>query len=112
MTSGEAAGWARDKRRNILEKDWIRINLSDISLFLYPWVERWPIPNSPSDYSSDKHSSVSTKRLYWRLEKEVWKVALEKSQDVPTSTQNLHKTERPDAPTSSFTDTCSRSPPP
>lgn len=86
MTNGEAAGWARDKRRNILEKDWIRIHLSDISLFLYPGGEM-AYTEFTQRYTSDKLSSVSTKRLYWRLEKDVWKVALEKSQDVPTSTR-------------------------
>lgn len=86
MTSGEAAGWARDKRRNILEKEWIRINLSEISLFLYPGAEM-AYTEFTQRYSSDKLSSVSTKRLYWRLEKDIWKVALEKSEDIPTSTR-------------------------
>lgn len=86
MTSGEAAGWARDKRRNILEKDWIRINLSEISLFLYPGAEM-AYTEFTQRYSSDKLSSVSTKRLYWRMEKDIWKVALEKSEDIPTSTR-------------------------
>ena len=86
MTSGEATGWARDKRRNIVEKEWIRIQLSDVSLFLYPNGEM-AYTEFTQRYNSNKLSSVDTKRLYWQLEKDVWKVALEKSQSIPTSTR-------------------------
>jgi murein L,D-transpeptidase YafK len=85
MTSGNGAGWARDKRRNILEKDWIHLTLSDISLFLYPGGEM-AYTEFTQRYSSDKLSNVSSKRLYWRLEKGAWRVALEKAQDVSNST--------------------------
>lgn len=86
MTSGEATGWARDKRRNIVEKEWIRVQLSDVSLFLYPNGEM-AYTEFTQRYNSNKLSSVDTKRLYWQLEKDVWKVALEKSQSIPTSTR-------------------------
>jgi murein L,D-transpeptidase YafK len=86
MTSGTGAGWARDKRRNILEKDWIHLTLSDISLFLYPGGEM-AYTEFTQRYSSDKLSNVSSKRLYWRLEKGAWRVALEKAQDAPNSTR-------------------------
>jgi murein L,D-transpeptidase YafK len=85
MTSGEGAAWAKDKRRNILEKDWIRITLSNVSLFLYPGGEM-AYTEFTQRYSSDKLNSSATKRLYWRQEKGTWRVALEKSQDIPIST--------------------------
>jgi len=85
MTSGGSAAWAKDKRRNILEKDWIRVTLSDVSLFLYPGGEM-AYTEFTQRYSSDKLSSLSNKRLYWRQEKGVWRVALEKTQDIPIST--------------------------
>jgi murein L,D-transpeptidase YafK len=85
MTSGEGAAWAKDKRRNILEKDWIRVTLSDVSLFLYPGGEM-AYTEFNQRYSSDKLSSLSSKRIYWRQEKGAWRVALEKTQDVPIST--------------------------
>ncbi len=85
MTTGEGATWAKDKRRNILEKDWIRVSLSDISLFLYPGGEM-AYTEFTQRYSSDKLSSLSSKRLYWRQEKGAWRVALEKTQDIPIST--------------------------
>ncbi len=85
MTSGSGTAWARDKRRNILEKDWIRLSLSDISLFLYPGGEM-AYTEFTQRYSSDKLASLTSKRMYWRQEKGIWRVALEKSQDIPNST--------------------------
>jgi murein L,D-transpeptidase YafK len=85
MTNSDAASWAKDKRRNILEKEWIRLTLSDISLFLYPDGEM-AYTEFTQRYSSDKLSSFSSKRLYWRQEKGVWRIALEKAQDTPIST--------------------------
>jgi len=84
MTSGGGAAWAKEKRRNILEKDWIRVTLSDVSLFLYPGGEM-AYTEFTQRYSSDKLSSLSSKRLYWRQEKGAWRIALEKTQDTPIS---------------------------
>jgi hypothetical protein len=36
-------------------------------------------------YSSNTLSSVSSKRLYWQMQQGTWRVALEKTQDTPTS---------------------------
>lgn len=85
MTGGEGAAWAKDKRRNILEKDWIRVTLNNVSLFLYPGGEM-AYTEFTQGYSSDKLSSHTSKRLYWKQEKGAWRVALEKSHDIPIST--------------------------
>ena len=85
MTNGEGIGWSKDKRRNILEKDWIRIGLSNISLFLYPGATM-AYAEFTQSYSSDKLSNLSNKQLYWKQEKGIWRIALEKSKDIPTST--------------------------
>lgn len=90
MTSGEGNAWAKDKRRNILEKDWIRVSLNDVSLFLYPGGDM-AYTEFTQRYSSDKLSSLSSKRLYWRQEKGTWRVALEKAQDIPISTNLAHR---------------------
>jgi hypothetical protein len=84
MTSGKGAGWARDKRRNILDKEWIRINLSNISLFLYG-NGNMAYAEFTQSYSSNTLSSVSSKRLYWQMQQGAWRVALEKAQDIPIS---------------------------
>ncbi|OYY92574.1 MAG: hypothetical protein B7Y41_15455 [Hydrogenophilales bacterium 28-61-23] len=85
MTSGAGATWARDKRRNIQEKNWIRVNLTDVSLFLYPGGDM-AYTEFTQRYSSDKLSGLSSKRLYWRQENGGWRIALEKAQDIPIST--------------------------
>ncbi len=85
MNGGDNATWIKDKRRNILDKDWIRVSLSDVSLFLYPGGDM-AYAEFTQRYSSDKLSSLSNKRLYWRQEKGAWRVALEKAQDLPTPT--------------------------
>jgi murein L,D-transpeptidase YafK len=84
MTSGKGAAWAKDKRRNILGKEWIRINLSNISLFLYGNGDM-AYAEFTQSYSSNTLSSVSSKRLYWQMQQGTWRVALEKTQDTPTS---------------------------
>jgi murein L,D-transpeptidase YafK len=86
LTGGSGAAWAREKRRNILEKNWIRLMLSDVGLFLYPGGDM-AYAVFTQRYNSDKLSSLSTKEQYWRHEKGAWRVALEKSQDIPISDQ-------------------------
>ena len=82
---GDAQGWTRAKRRNILEKDWIRLQLQDVSLFLYPGGDV-AYAEFTQRYDSDKLSSVSRKRLYWRIEDGQWRIALEKAMDSPATT--------------------------
>ncbi len=84
MTSGKGASWAKDKRRNILGKEWIRVDLSDISLFLYDNGDM-AYAEFTQHYSSNTISSVSSKRLYWQMQQGAWRVALEKAQDTPIS---------------------------
>jgi len=84
MTAGGKSAWASSKRRNILNKEWIKLNLSDISLFLYPGGEM-AYTEFTQNYSSNTLSSVSGKLIYWRQEQGKWRVALEKAQDIPTS---------------------------
>ncbi len=84
MTAGGNSAWAQSKRRNILDKSWIRLNLSDVSLFLYPGGDV-AYTEFTQRYHSDKLSSLTHKRLFWRQEQGAWRVALEKSKDIPTS---------------------------
>jgi len=86
MIKSESSNWARDKRRNILDKEWIRVELSDINLFLFDNGEM-AYADFTQRYESNKLASTSSKRLYWKLEQGAWRVALEKAQDIPNSTQ-------------------------
>ncbi len=74
----EGASWIDGKRRNISQKDWIHIGLSDVSLFLYPGNDLAVITLTQS-YDSDKHRDVSIKRLYLKLENGDWRIDYEKT---------------------------------
>ncbi|MBI5329456.1 MAG: L,D-transpeptidase family protein [Betaproteobacteria bacterium] len=77
-------GWADSKRRNIQDKDWIKVELKDVSLYLYPGDDM-AYTEFTQHYSSDKHNGVTSKRLYWQMQNGQWRVALEKSIDRPTN---------------------------
>ncbi|MFZ5484978.1 MAG: L,D-transpeptidase Cds6 family protein [Pseudomonadota bacterium] len=71
-------GWVEAKRRNIQQKDWIRVSLSDLSLFVYPEGDLAVI-NLTQDYESDNLSDITRKRLYLQREQGRWRIALEKA---------------------------------
>ncbi|MFN3594542.1 MAG: murein L,D-transpeptidase family protein [Thiobacillaceae bacterium] len=79
-------GWGESKRRNIENKDWIRVSLSDVSIFLYPDA-RLAVTTFVQRYASDRFSNVTTKRIYWRLDDAQWRIALEQS--LPNTTTQL-----------------------
>lgn len=76
-------GWAVSKRRNIVTKDWIRVSLSDTSLFLYPGGDM-AVATFAQDYASDKFTHATQKRLYLRQETGDWRIVLERTMDLPT----------------------------
>ena len=80
---GEGRSWAEGKRRNITDKAWIKVDLEDISLFLYPGSDM-AYAEFTQRYSSDRLSSVSRKRLYWRLNEGHWHIAMERTSELPT----------------------------
>lgn len=84
----EGASWSDSKRRNISQKTWIRVGLSDMSLFLYPSNDLAVITFTQS-YDSDKHRDISIKRLYLKLENGNWRIAFEKTlQTAPALASN------------------------
>ncbi|MDD5389896.1 MAG: L,D-transpeptidase family protein [Gallionellaceae bacterium] len=85
--NGEGRVWSENKRRNITDKTWIKVELEDISLFLYPGVEDgkpMAYAEFTQRYSSDRLSSVSRKRLYWQLDAGHWRIVMEKTSELPT----------------------------
>lgn len=82
----DAQGWLQAKRGNILNKDWIRVELADVSLFIYPDGDM-AYAEFQQHYASDKLSSKSNKRLFWRLEDGVWRIALETAAETPPGRQ-------------------------
>ena len=78
---GNGRGWAESKRRNIENKDWIKLDVRDTSLFLYPGGEM-AYTEFTQDYASDRLASTTRKQLYWKLQEGTWRIVLEKSQDA------------------------------
>ncbi|MDP2835121.1 MAG: L,D-transpeptidase family protein [Pseudomonadota bacterium] len=84
---GEGRAWSENKRRNITDKTWIKVELEDISLFLYPGTEDgkpMAYAEFTQRYSSDRLSSVSRKRLYWQQDANHWRIVMEKTSELPT----------------------------
>lgn len=71
-------GWTEAKARNITQKSWIKVNLSDVSLFLYG-NERIAVVNATQTYNSDKHNDVTRKKFYLQQESGQWHIAMEKT---------------------------------
>lgn len=93
MAMRDAPRWLTAKRGNILNKQWIQVELRDISLFLYPNGDRSTAakPENAADmayaefhqgYASDRLASQSLKRLFWRHEEGEWRIALESAQEA------------------------------
>lgn len=81
---GHGRGWAEAKRRNIENKDWIKVDVRDASLFIYPGGET-AYSEFIQDYASDRLNSTARKQLFWKLQNGEWHIALEKSEDVPSA---------------------------
>lgn len=81
---GNGRAWAESKRRNIENKDWIKVEVRDASLFIYPGGEM-AYAEFTQDYASDRLNSIVRKQLYWKLHEGNWRIVLERSLDVPAS---------------------------
>lgn len=85
---GAGRDWAASKRRNIENKAWIKVDLRETSLFLYPGGEM-AYAEFTQDYASDKLSGTTSKRLYWKSQPEGWRITLEKSGDAQPGNRQL-----------------------
>lgn len=81
---GHGRGWAESKRRNIENKDWIKVDVRDASLFIYPGGEM-AYAEFTQDYASDRLATTSRKQIFWKLHEGEWRIVLEKSQDAPNA---------------------------
>ncbi len=78
--------WVAAKERNITQKDWIKVGLTDMSLFLYKsGNDDMAVISLTQHYSSDKLNDVSRKKIYLRLTNGQWRIAFEKAlQSAPS----------------------------
>jgi hypothetical protein len=71
------AKWSAQKRRVNASKEWIKVQLSDMSMFLYPGRNDLAVVSFWQDYNSSNLSNKMRKRQYWIREGDTWKILYE-----------------------------------
>jgi murein L,D-transpeptidase YafK len=69
--------WAKQKQLVNSAKTWIKVSLSNISLFTYPDQPELVVVNFEQDYSSNNLSNRMKKRQYWMKQNNLWKIIYE-----------------------------------
>ncbi len=75
--SMDYSAWARQKQLVNSAKTWIKVGLSNVSLFTYPEQPDLVIVNFEQDYSSNNLSNRMKKRQYWLKQNNSWKIIYE-----------------------------------
>ncbi len=71
------AAWSRQKRRVNAGKSWIKIKISDVSIFRYPGNSKLAIVTFNQDYRSNNLDNKMRKRQYWLDQNGRWKIIYE-----------------------------------
>lgn len=73
------AEWSRHKRQINANKNWIKVGISNVSMFLYPGRDDLVVVNFDQEYSSNNLSNKIKKRQYWMKERKngPWKIIYE-----------------------------------
>ena len=71
------SSWAKQKQLVNSAKTWIKVSLSNISLFTYPEHPDLVVVNFEQDYSSNNLSNRIKKRQYWMKQNNLWKIIYE-----------------------------------
>jgi murein L,D-transpeptidase YafK len=76
--SGQSlASWASQKRQVNAAKSWIKVGLTQVSMFRYPGQDNMAVVTFEQDYQSNNLSNRMRKRQYWVLENKQWKIVYE-----------------------------------
>jgi len=71
------ATWSKQKQLVNSAKSWIKVNLSEISVFTYPEQPNLVVVNFEQDYSSSNLSNRMKKRQYWIKQNNRWQIIYE-----------------------------------
>ena len=71
------ADWARQKKQVNAGKSWIKVNLSNLSVFAYPNQPGMVVVNFEQDYSSNNLNNRMKKRQYWMKRDNRWQIVYE-----------------------------------
>ena len=70
--------WVEYKKRVNQSKKFIKVNISDKSIFMYPGETKLMVVTFVQDYRSDNFKRRFTKRQYWRMEEDgKWRIVYE-----------------------------------
>lgn len=69
--------WEMQKRQVNISKTWVKIKLSNISIFSYPGNENLAVITFDQDYSSNNLKNQMKKRQYWKFDSNEWKIVYE-----------------------------------
>lgn len=75
--SSDYAAWAKQKQLVNSGKTWIKVGLSDVSMFTYPNRPDLVVVNFEQDYSSSNLSNKMKKRQYWMKHDGRWQIVYE-----------------------------------
>jgi hypothetical protein len=69
--------WEDQKRQVNASKTWVKIKLSNISIFSYPGDDKLVVVTFDQDYSSNNLKNQMKKRQYWKFDSNEWKIIYE-----------------------------------
>lgn len=73
------AAFTQQKRQVNSSKTWVKVKLSNISIFTYPSQPNLVVVNFEQDYSSNNLSNKMNKRQYWMKRDNKWQIVYEGS---------------------------------
>jgi murein L,D-transpeptidase YafK len=81
FSNGEAnyAAWAKQKQQVNSAKSWIRVGVSNLSVFSYPEQPDMAVVDFEQDYTSSNLSNRMKKRQYWIRQNDRWQIVYEGS---------------------------------
>ncbi|NOU00093.1 MAG: L,D-transpeptidase family protein [Gallionella sp.] len=71
------AAWAKQKQLVNSGKSWIKIGISNVSVFAYPDQPNMVVVNFEQDYNSNNLANKMKKRQYWIKQNSTWKIVYE-----------------------------------
>lgn len=75
----DLAQWSEQKHRVNANKEWIRLKLDRLSIFLYPGRDDLAVVSFDQDYASSNLANQMRKRQYWIREHGDWRILYEGS---------------------------------
>jgi hypothetical protein len=75
--SKNMAAWARHKKIVNSGKSWIKVNISNLSMFAYPNQPELVLVSFEQNYESNNLNNRMKKRQYWMKHNQHWKIVYE-----------------------------------